>query len=102
MHGCGERADEDVSTVTIPVKKVDGTAPVVACSINTTGLTGNGAGTFEDVGFSYNVSDNCSTLTSEVYSNEVESSGEDMVLVSSPNSDGESPSIYVHDSNITC
>jgi hypothetical protein len=44
-QGCGERADEDVFTVTIPVKG-DGTVPVASCSLSTMGLTGNGAGTF--------------------------------------------------------
>jgi hypothetical protein len=101
-QGYVERADENISTVTIPVK-VEGTVPVVSCSLSTTGLTGSGPGTFEDAGFSCSVSGNCSTnfdVKIKMYSNEVETSGEDMVLVSTPTSDSESSSIYVQDS--TC
>ena len=70
-QGCGNRTTEDTSSVSIPVQ-TDGEAPKVSCDITEQRLISSGE--YTNLGFSYDVSDDCSSelaVTIEVFSNEL-------------------------------
>jgi hypothetical protein len=96
--GCGSRTEEDTTELDISVA-VDSDPPVVNCTLGTQGLSGNGAGVFTDLVFSFTAvdgGDRCTdteelAVTIEVLSNEVVATGEEVSFFS--------PSIIGHPLN---
>lgn len=105
-QGCGSRIPEDTTIVTIPNIQIDGDAPVVSCILAEQALSGNGAGVFTDLQFSFSAQDGGNGCTApedleveiSFFSTEVVTTGDEMVVISSASAEDGSVAIFAEDS----